>query len=246
MSLKVAVFNNKGGVGKTTLSIILTEIALMKKKKVVAFEQDEQLNFYTSISYLKEEKDFRDLLTLSAFPLKDDDFDIPAELLIIDCPPGLDNPRTKLALKKSDFILIPVRPDIFSIMHIHKIIKMAGSYKEPFQFPLVKVGFMQGNTYDKTLAARVISKVISEKGYPVIGNVPEYDRLRASLSCGLKRWWSVGLTANQREYFELIYTRLELLNKQLSEIKADRERWRKSQYDYYDDPENPDITQFPA
>ena len=56
MSIKVAVFNNKGGVGKTTLSIILTQIALMNNKKVLAFDQDEQLNFYASMSYLKKKK----------------------------------------------------------------------------------------------------------------------------------------------------------------------------------------------
>lgn len=125
MSIKVAVFNCKGGVGKTTLSIILTQIALKHNKKVVAFDQDEQLNFYTSMSYLTKEKGF----------------DIPADLLIIDCPPGLDNPRTKLALKKADFVLIPVQPDVYSIMNIYRIIKMAGLNKELFQFPLVKVGF---------------------------------------------------------------------------------------------------------
>lgn len=141
MSIKVAVFNCKGGVGKTTLSIILTQIALKHNKKVVAFDQDEQLNFYTSMSYLTKEKDFKDFLTLSTFPLKEEDFDIPADLLIIDCPPGLDNPRTKLALKKADFVLIPVQPDVYSIMNIYRIIKMAGLNKELFQFPLVKVGF---------------------------------------------------------------------------------------------------------
>ena len=219
MSIKVAVFNNKGGVGKTTLSIILTQIALMNNKKVLAFDQDEQLNFYASMSYLKKEKDFQDLLTLSTFPLKEEDFDLPADLLIIDCPPGLDNSRTKLALKEADFILIPVRPDSYSIMHMQKIITMAGDYKELFQFPLIKVGFTEGSIHNKSLAAKIISDIISEKGYSVIGDVPVYDRLRASLSCGLKKWWSVGLTASARAPFELIYKRLELLSEKLYQLK---------------------------
>lgn len=105
---------------------------------------------------------------------------------------------------------------------------------------------MQGSTYNKSVAAKVISKFIAEKKYHVIGNVPEYDRLRASLSCGLKKWWSVGLTANQREHFELIYKRLEWLNKQLFEIKANHEKWREVLYDYYDNPENPDIVKLRA
>jgi len=62
MSIKVAVFNCKGGVGKTTLSIILTQIALKHNKKVVAFDQSEQQDFYHSISYLTKEDKFKDSL----------------------------------------------------------------------------------------------------------------------------------------------------------------------------------------
>ncbi len=39
MPIKVAVFNIKGGVGKTTVSVILTQIALMHNKKVLAIDQ---------------------------------------------------------------------------------------------------------------------------------------------------------------------------------------------------------------
>ena len=44
-----------GGVGKTTIAIILTQIALMKNKNVLAVEQDEQNNFNVSVSYLQHE-----------------------------------------------------------------------------------------------------------------------------------------------------------------------------------------------
>ena len=130
---------------------------------------------------------------------------------------------------------------------MQKIITMAGDYKELFQFPLIKVGFTEGSIHNKSLAAKIISDIISEKGYSVIGDVPVYDRLRASLSCGLKKWWSVGLTASARAPFELIYKRLELLSEKLYQFKKkEHGNWKISEYDYYDDPENPDITQFPA
>ncbi len=78
----------KGGVGKTTLSIILTQIALMKGKKVLAIDQDEQCNFYSSISYLEHVSKFKDLLTLKTV-LTEKDFDTQTDLMIIDCPPTL-------------------------------------------------------------------------------------------------------------------------------------------------------------
>ncbi|MBQ7561918.1 MAG: ParA family protein [Synergistaceae bacterium] len=177
MAIKVAVFNNKdkGGVGKTTLSIILTQIALMNNKKVLAFDQDEQQNFNSSMFYLKEEPRFKNLFTLRTL-LKKEDFDIHADLLIIDCPPGF-NQRTNLALKNADFVLIPVRPDKYSLMHINnKIIRIAGEHKKLFQFPLVKIGFMEGNIHDKTLAARETSKEIADMGYTVIVIIRENER----------------------------------------------------------------------
>ena len=70
MPIKVAVFNNKGGVGKTTISIILTQIALMHNVKVLAVDQDEQANFSSSIRYLKDGKDFQGLFKRSDSPLE--------------------------------------------------------------------------------------------------------------------------------------------------------------------------------
>jgi len=157
----------------------------------------------------------------------------------------LENQRTKIAIKNADFVLIPVQPDEYSIKYLYEIRTVAGEYKELFQFPLVKVDFMEDNIHDKSLAARTINKIISEKGYPVIGDVPMYDKIRANLSCGLKKWWSVGLTATQRKHFEFIYTKLEFLNQKLSQIRKSILNRPIQTYNYYEDPENFDIVSSP-
>ena len=113
MAIKVACFNLKGGVGKTTWAIILTQIALIDKKtNITAFDQDEQLNFSYYMSHLKNTAGFKDFLTIRTDPLKEEYFDnITADLIIIDCHPS-SNELTKIALKNADFILIPVIPNI--------------------------------------------------------------------------------------------------------------------------------------
>ena len=235
MAVKIACFNLKGGIGKTTWAVILTQIALMHKQNVAAFDQDEQQNFNSSMFYLKEEPRFKNLFTLRTL-LKKEDFDIPADLLIIDCPPGF-NERTNLALKNADFVLIPVRPDKYSLMHINnKIIRIAGEHKKLFQFPLVKLGFMEGNIHDKILAARETSKEIADMGYTVIGDLPLYASIAAHLSIGRNKWWSLGLTAYQRKHFEIVYTKLELLYQKLLAIRKNNDRWKESTYNYFDDP----------
>ena len=235
MAIKVAVFNRKGGVGKTTIAIILTQIALMKNKSVLAFDQDEQNNFNVSISYLRHEPKFKNLFTLKTV-LKKEDFASQADWIIVDCPPSF-NERTRLALRNSDFILIPVRPDQYSTMTFTQIRQEAGDYKELFQFPLVKVGFA-GN-----LASRLANERITNKGYITIGDLPLYPTITANISSDRKKWWSVGLQSPARQPFENLYVRIELLYRKLQELRRKKPEWTdNNSTDYYDDPENPDAT----
>ena len=215
MAIKVAVSSRLGGEGKTTLSIILTQIALMKNKTVLAFDLNGKtsFNFNTSVAYLKDEPKFRGKFTLKTVLTKED-FDSNADWIIIDCPPSF-NERTRLALKNSDFILIPVRHDSYSTMPFAAIREAAGDYKKLFQFPIVKVGF------DGKVPSRIADEKITEltsKGYIVIGNLPLYSTITANISSDRKKWWSVGLQAHARQPFELIYTRLELLYRKLQAL----------------------------
>ena len=141
MAIKVAVFNRIGGVGKTTLAIILTQIALMKNKRVLAFDQDERNNFNVSVSYIQNEPKFKDLFKLKTV-LTDEDFRSKADWIIVDCPPSF-NDCTRFALRKADFVVVLARPDFFSIRSFKQIRKNAGDYKHLFQFPVVKVGFSE-------------------------------------------------------------------------------------------------------
>ena len=226
MAIKVAVFNRIGGVGKTTLAIILTQIALMKNKRVLAFDQDERNNFNVSVSYIQNEPKFKDLFKLKTV-LTDEDFRSKADWIIVDCPPSF-NDRTRLALRKAVFILVPVRPDYYGTMPFTQIRQEAGDYKQLFQFPLVKVGF------GENLASRLANERISDRGYITIGNLPLYAAITANISSDRKKWWSVGLQAHTRLPFESVYTRLELLHRKLQELRRRNGEWKGDDYDYYD------------
>ncbi len=244
MAIKVAVFNRKGGVGKTTLSIILTQIALMNGKKVIAVDQDTQCNFSSSMSYLRDEPKFKNLFTLKT-DLRKEYFDLPADWIIIDCQNDF-NDRIRFALQYSDFILIPVTPDKNSILHFTNILHAAGDGKKSFQFPVVKIGFMVGNVYNKTQTAQVINQKLRQLrkiGYLVIGTLPLYETIRHNLASEKTIWWSTGLPAYARQHFELLYKNLEILNRDLQKLRRkERERKNKPMDDYYGDPENPDVT----
>lgn len=240
MAIKVAVFNQKGGVGKTTLSVILTQIALMHKKRVLAVDQDEQNNFNVSVSYMQKDTNFKDLFTFKTI-LTEKDFDSNVDWIIIDCPPAF-NERSRFAIKNSDFILIPVRPDSYSTMPFTRLRTAAGDYKKTFQFPIVKVGFTDN------VASREANKKIETlraMGYTVIMDVPLHAKISANISSGLKKLWCVGLSDMARQPFESVYKRLELLHGKLQELRQKNSEWKNNELpDYIDDPDNPDAAIF--
>ncbi|MBQ7578010.1 MAG: ParA family protein [Synergistaceae bacterium] len=223
MAIKVACFNLKGGVGKTTWAIILTQIALMHKQNVVAFDQDEQQNFSYYMSHLKDNVSFKNLLTVRTDPLKEEHFNISTDWLIIDCHPSA-NELSKFALKNADFVLIPVTPNINDVMHLDKIRTIAGENKELIQFPIVKIGFGAAGV---GAVATHVDQIIIDMGFApaVIGNTLYYKLITKNLYCVPRKWWSVGLSANQREPFENIYTELLHRYNQLSAIRNKNKNW---------------------
>ena len=237
--MKLAVFNNKGGVGKTTISIILTQIALKKGLKVLGIDQDEQANYSTSMRYLKAKPDYRDLFRLETV-INDKVLAYKYDVMIVDCPPGI-NDRSRSAITNADIVIIPVRPDLYSFMHISKILQKSGD-KHYRQIPLVKVGFSDGG-----IASRKINDEILTKGYRVIGDLPIHKAINDNLSMGEAKWWFKGMTEASRKPFELMYTRLNLLYAEITAIREKKAEEKRNQDnenikpDYYDNPENPDI-----
>ena len=171
MAIKVAVFNQAVGVGKTTLSVILTQIALMNKKRVLAIDRKDLFSFKT-------------VLTKK-------DFDSNVDWIIIDCPPAL-NGFSRFAIKNSDLIVIPVTPDPhnWSAVPFTTIRSAAGDYKQSFQFPVVKVGFTD-NVISKEANRKIES--LREIGCTVILDVPKYAKIQSNMF--YEKWWSVGLKA---------------------------------------------------
>ena len=51
--IAVAVLNRKGGVGKTTLAVILSQIALVRHNKVLAVDLDPSRNFSDALGFMK-------------------------------------------------------------------------------------------------------------------------------------------------------------------------------------------------
>ena len=215
--IAVAVFNRKGGVGKTTLAVILAQIALVRHNRLLGVDLDPSQNFTSAFSFLKDSS-FRDYFRIKN-NLTEEDADAPEEMIVIDCPPSLDD-TTKFAVEFSDITVIPVRPDYFSVSPLRPLWTIAEKQgKTPSQLPVVKVGF------DTSSMAKIVNQIIQEGIFPIAGELPLHKSIPYNMTSG--RIWSVGLPARNRHPYENIYLKITNAVERLRDGEKDvREVWR--------------------
>ena len=174
--IAVAVLNRKGGVGKTTMAVILAQIALVRHNKVLAVDIDPSGNFSDALGFMKNY--FKDSLRIKK-TLEDSDADAPEEWIVIDCPPNLDD-ESKHAIDFADIVVVPVRPDFFSLSNLGVMYSTAKkSGKENSQLPLVKIG------YDTSAMSKIANQIITERDYPVAEELPLHKRIPFNITSGL-------------------------------------------------------------
>lgn len=174
----ITLWNYKGGVGKSTISIILAEIAASNGLRTIAVDLDDQHtlthalgltgSLFKTIEVRSALTDFRD-----------------ADITIVDTHQTLDN-LTINALKAADFVLVPVLPDYFSILNLRHswnyLHDVRGSDEHTF---LVK------NSMTNIKFAADIEQALDAQAYPVAGRLPLSNILMRNIASG-KRWnWSM-------------------------------------------------------
>ena len=196
--IAVAVMNIKGGVGKTTIALILSEIALVRQQKVLAIDLDAQRNFTDGLSFIGSS--FKNSLRVKD-DLSEDDANAPEEWIVIDCPPEMSK-KSVLAIDFADIILVPVKPDLFSLSNLNVLYGLAEKHGKNFQqFPIIKVG------YDKSKIANLLEGIFNSKNYPVVSALPLHKSIPYNIATG--RIWSTGLTARARKPYVDMYEKIE-------------------------------------
>jgi chromosome partitioning protein len=163
----IAVTNQKGGSGKTTLSMQLAGALARRKNKVLVVDADPQGTATRWAAAAEDDKPFpASVMSLSAASSKVhrevkkfvDDYDF----IIIDCPPAADSPVPQSALLIADLALVPIIPsplDMWAAVGIRQVIENVGGINEALKSRLV-INQCQPNT---TLAKEAL-EILPEFG----------------------------------------------------------------------------------
>jgi len=167
----ISIVNQKGGAGKTTLSMQLAGTLGLKKYKVLVIDADPQATATRWASSAEDDKPFPASVSgLSAAGSKVhrevkkfvEDYDY----IVIDCPPAADSPVPQSALMISDMAIVPVIPsplDLWASVGIRQVIENISDINEDLM-PYLMVNQCQPNT---SLAKETL-KILPEYGIPVM------------------------------------------------------------------------------
>ncbi len=135
----IALVGNKGGAGKTTLTVNLS-VGLARLGRTVILDTDPQ----GSSAQWRTIAD--DTSLPSVFAASDQliakvhDLTSDYEYVVVDCPPSVQAPQTLSILQVTDLALIPVQPspfDLWASVHIEEAVHQAQQHNPRLQGLLV-------------------------------------------------------------------------------------------------------------
>lgn len=165
----IGILNQKGGVGKTTLSINLATAFALRDERVLLVDADPQGSSLAWSSVRSEPP----LFPVVGMPKASLHKDLPElaenyDRVIIDGAPRV-NEIARSAIMASDLVLIPVQPspvDVWATDEIVRLIIEAQTYR-----PDIRGAFVINRKIANTAIGRDVAKAFGEHPFPVMKSV---------------------------------------------------------------------------
>ena len=160
----IALVGNKGGAGKTTLSVNLAA-GLARQTTTAVVDADPQGSAYQWSAFYESEN------TIPVYRATEDLNDMAQQLLeeyqylIFDCPPSVHAPQTKSVLEFGDTAVIPVQPspvDLWATIHIEEAVTSARQVN-----PALRALLVINQLEIRTTLSRLVREALSEISLPV-------------------------------------------------------------------------------
>ncbi len=165
----ISVLNQKGGVGKTTLSIHLASTYSLAGHKVLLIDSDVQRSALDWAASREADPIFN-VVGISTntihkeIPLLKDNFDF----IIIDGPPRVYD-VAKSSIAASDFILIPVQPSPYDVWSAKEVVDLYNEVKEPLSiYKKVYASFVINRMIQNTAIGRDVIEPLSKYGLNIL------------------------------------------------------------------------------
>jgi chromosome partitioning protein len=161
----ISILNQKGGVGKTTISVNLARAYAVMQYKSLLVDSDSQ-----GSAQRWHERSGGDLIDMTCLPMNTLDKDVMKftnsyDRIIIDGVPRL-SPLTICAIKAADLILIPVQPSPYDIWSTEDLVRNVKDRIEMTEGK-TKAAFVVSRKIKGTIIGREIQSELEKLELPI-------------------------------------------------------------------------------
>jgi chromosome partitioning protein len=185
-SMTITLLAKKGGVGKSTVCLLLHEAFKKAGKSVAIQDWDAQGTSNKALAFVNGQR---------AEP------DVTYDVLLIDTPPNLDHPATAVAVRSADIAIVVTSPAPADLWEAEEAVQYVKS-----KAPKASVRVLFNKVRKNTILGRLLDESSKQVGAPVI---PVRLSARECYQHAIGQGWAA-LDATARE--ELLHLAVSLMS----------------------------------
>ena len=160
----IAVCNQKGGCGKTTIAVNLAQAFANLGQRVLVLDMDPQAS---AMDWAWEATDF-DVVDGRITALDAARMRTQYDLTLIDCPPQYADPSAQ-AIRRADLVLVPVQPSQLDVWATSAIVDLIKARQQVGQGK-PRAAFVMSRVAPRTLLSKGLRDTLAQQDFPTLAS----------------------------------------------------------------------------